>query len=523
MKKKIIAALCAVMVLQTACVDAEYREDDLKNAVNNAIEWKERNDNPFYGIGTKDADLYIMSMKRLGKEYDYNSYLAGLDGIAAGYGAEHNASDMQRTVLATVASGGDARNVGGRDLVADGIYYRNNVAPIDKEGVDGYSWGLIALDSGVYETPEWALTNRNDIISGILSYQNTNGSFDDSVYSTASAVIALAPYYETSGAYTVTQNQTGLTVDISPMEAIDTAINYLADEQTNYGDFGDLKSTAMTVIALDSVGIDADGDRRFEAKKGNALDGLMLYQMKDGGFSSDLKGSDGEATSFALCALASHLRVLQGKSSFFRFEVNDSVAFDKPVQSPSSNGGTSSGSTSAGTTKPNATTRPAATAKPKSATRPRASIAPKASSNPAATMRPTRTTTPQSSAKPGSTSKPKATKRPALVGPVEMAGPMPTDSGSSLANGNSNAPDKSSGTAALAIVFTVLLLAAAGIAVVFALAKCNKISENNPIAKFIPFIKKKKKKLYKAKSHRKTEERRRFEHRGKYKQRKKYR
>ena len=109
----------------------------------------------------------------MGKNYDYSRYLAGLDGVAAGYGEEHNASSMQRTVLATIASGGDPRNVGGRDLVADGIYYRDNVSPLGKEGVNGYSWGLIALDSKSFETPEWALSTENDILAGILSHQNT--------------------------------------------------------------------------------------------------------------------------------------------------------------------------------------------------------------------------------------------------------------------------------------------------------------------------------------------------------------
>ena len=39
--------------------------------------------------------------------------------------------------------------------------------------------------------------------------------FDDSVYSTAIAITALAPYCETSGAYTITQNQTGYVLDLS--------------------------------------------------------------------------------------------------------------------------------------------------------------------------------------------------------------------------------------------------------------------------------------------------------------------
>ena len=32
-----------------------------------------------------------MALNRMGKNYDYSRYLAGLDGVAAGYGEEHNA------------------------------------------------------------------------------------------------------------------------------------------------------------------------------------------------------------------------------------------------------------------------------------------------------------------------------------------------------------------------------------------------------------------------------------------------
>ena len=263
MKKKIMAAvLCTSMLFPTVCVNAETSESDIKSAIEKAIEWKADKDSPFYGIGSYSSDFYIMALNRMGKNYDYSRYLAGLDGVAAGYGEEHNASSMQRTVLATIASGGDPRNVGGRDLVADGIYYRDNVSPLGKEGVNGYSWGLIALDSKSFETPEWALSNRNDILAGILSHQNTNGSFDDSVYSTAVAVTALAPYYETSGAYTITQNQTGYVIDLSPKDAVEDALNYLSAEQDKDGDWGDLESTAMTVIALDTLGVNAVSAKR---------------------------------------------------------------------------------------------------------------------------------------------------------------------------------------------------------------------------------------------------------------------
>ena len=137
------AVLCTSMLIPTVCVNAETSESDIKSAIEKAIEWKADKDSPFYGIGSYSSDFYIMALNRMGKNYDYSRYLAGLDGVAAGYGEEHNASSMQRTVLATIASGGDPRNVGGRDLVADGIYYRDNVSPLGKEGVNGYSWGYM--------------------------------------------------------------------------------------------------------------------------------------------------------------------------------------------------------------------------------------------------------------------------------------------------------------------------------------------------------------------------------------------
>lgn len=512
MKKKLIAVLCtAVFILPMLCVSAEYKEDDLKEAIDDAIEWKEDNDSPFYGIGTDSSDLYIMALRRMGKSYDYTAYLSGLDGIAAGYGAEHKASDMQRTAIATLAAGGEPRNVGGRDMIADSTYYRDNVSPVGKEGADGFSWALIALDSNNYQTPEWALKNRNDIIVGILSHQNENGSFDDSVYSTASAITALAPYYDTSGAYTITQNQTGWTLDLSPKTAVDNAIEYLSNEQTKNGDWGDVKSTAMTIIALNTMGIDADDDDRFTAKKGTAIDGLMSYQKKNGRFSDDSDNSDGTSTSFALCALTSQLRSMQGKSAFFTFSVNDAVEFETPAPAtskPSAGSGNTS-SSSAATAKPRATVKPSSTS------------APKATSRPASTLQPKKTTAPKASTTPKPTSTPKATKRPALVGPVEMPGPMPsvTPTESPL-NGNSQEAEKNNSPIPVIVVSIIAVLALACAVFLWYLH----ISGKMPDCLTGIFTSKKSKadKEYKAKSHKRTDIRRKFNEREKYRKRKKY-
>ncbi|MCC8161347.1 MAG: hypothetical protein LIO53_08625 [Oscillospiraceae bacterium] len=501
MKNRIIALLCAIMIIPSICVAAKYEEDDLQEIIEDAIEWKDENDNPFYSIGTNSSNLYIIALNRMGNSCDYASYLSGLDGIAAGYGAEHNASDMQRTAIAVVASGGDPRNVGGRDLIADGVYYRDAVSPIDKEGVNGYSWALIALDAGDYDIPDWALKNRNDIISGILSHQNTNGSFDDDAYATAAAVTALAPYYYTSGAYTITRSETGQTLDLSPRDAVDKAIEYLSDSQTKDGDWGDLNSTAMTVIALSTMGINADGDDRFTAKKGTALDGLMMYKESDGGFSADLRNSDGEATSIALCAVVSHLRNSQGKAAIFNFRIGDTITFKTPVPAATAKASGSSSSSSA-TTKPKATAKASATVKPTATVKPLNTVQPK------------KTTAPKPSASPT----PKPTKRPALVGPVEMPGPMPSpEPTAEPEKENANSSSKSNGAASASGIIAVLALCA--VILIMYMKNNDKLSG---LAKLLGLKKPVEDKPYKAKRHRKTEEHRRFETRQRYKNRRKY-
>ena len=521
MKKKIAAFICAaalVVPLINININAEYSDSDIKKAVTAAVNWKNEYDNPFYSIGTNNSNLYITALSRLGQSYDYASYLQGLDGVAAGYGAEHNAADMQRTALAVMASGGDAQNVGGRDLVADSTFYRDATAPLGKDGLNDYAWALISLDAANVETPDWSIMNRDKIIAALLSGQDTDGSFGGDIYTTAAAVTALAPYISTSGAYTINQNQTGWTIDLSPYDAVNSALAYLSETQMKDGDWGNLDATAMVNIALDSVGIDSEKDANFTARNGSAFDGLMSYKNNDGGFSYEEKKSDGEATSYALCALVSHLAKKQGKSGVFRVKAGDKVTTSSPTTAPAataapkSNTGTSSGSTSKSNTNTTArvTPRPAST--------------PRATTAPSNTMRPTRTAAPLPSTSPDASTRPSATprptKRPALVGPVEMPGPMPSATPDTLKGGgrdNGNTENSGSGIVVAVIAGVILLLAAAAALLILR----NKNALRQPLRNTVSNTFSSGN-GYHAKRHRKTEEHMRFEQRERYKERLKF-
>ncbi len=79
-------------------------------------------------------------------------------------------------------------------------------ASLGKQGINGWIWGLIALDSMRYEIPSDAFYTRDDIIKEILSRQLPSGGFtlsgtqpDPDI--TAMALQALAPYCESEKEY----------------------------------------------------------------------------------------------------------------------------------------------------------------------------------------------------------------------------------------------------------------------------------------------------------------------------------
>ena len=217
----------------------------------------------------RDLESYVTSMYREN---------GGLDRIKA--------TEWHRITLAVQAQGGDPTAFGrdreGKpiDLVAEGTYNWSRSRSLGTQGLNGWIFALITLDSG-----------------------GSAGTADVDI--TAMALQALAPYQE----------------DAATAEAIRRGLAWLSGQQTENGDFvswGDpnAESTAQVLIALCSLGLDPETDPRFIRNGRTLRDGLLSYRTREGLFRHTAEGpEDLMATEQAILALQAldRLRAGQGR------------------------------------------------------------------------------------------------------------------------------------------------------------------------------------------------------------------
>ena len=142
---------------------------------------------------------------------------------------------------------------------------------------------------------------------------------------------ALAPYY-------------GKREDVN--KAVEVAVNTLSRMQNADGSFsafgGDgglvptSESISQILVALSSLGIDADKDPRFIKNGHSVLDALCEYFVEGGGF-RHLMGydRDGMATEQAYYALTAYYRMLDGKTNLYDMtDVNIPKASPQPTATP---------------------------------------------------------------------------------------------------------------------------------------------------------------------------------------------
>lgn len=298
---------------ETPPVEPEALLEDIERVIN----WKKGSiglsagdhllNNPFLeNAGDTTGDWYPIGIGRIGYPDDYEAYLAVIgDTVTQRYQQKNKLSDSKATEwhrisLAILAMGGDPTQIGKDEkgqpinLIADGTYDRGKTKSLGMQGINGWIWGLITLDSMRYKVPKNASADRNDMIQAILRMQLPDGGFSlhgpqSDPDMTAMALQALAPYYNSEQAYTYEQKAAEEKVTKTVRQAVDEAIETLSTLQLDDGGYAsqeaeNVESIAQVVVALTALGIDPLQDERFIKNGNTLLDGLKKYQMNDGGF-----------------------------------------------------------------------------------------------------------------------------------------------------------------------------------------------------------------------------------------------
>ena len=216
-------------------------------------------------------------------------------------------TDNARVILGLTAIGKDVTNVGGHNLLK-GL---DNMAYVQKQGINGPIFTLIALDSHNY--PTMGDVTREKLIETILGAALEDGGWTLSGTKadpdmTAMAIQALAPYYKT--------NET-------VKAAVDKALEVLSALQRNDGGFGswgtvNSESCAQVIVALTALGIDPTADSRFVKNGHTVLDALASFYVTGGGFKHTADGErNGMATEQGYYALAAYYRFVNDQTSLY--------------------------------------------------------------------------------------------------------------------------------------------------------------------------------------------------------------
>lgn len=260
------------------------------------------------------ADWTAIVLSRGGYE-GYADYPTYLDGAVKANFAQMYLSDYARAALAAGASGGDARNVGGHDLI-------EAIAKTDftqELYTDGVSYALLAADSMDYDFPA---DSRQAMIDALCKAQRADGGFnyllsvnpddiysvDGSVDTTGPVLAALAPYQ----------------ADKEVAVVIEKALSFLkASQNPETAGFGFMGSDSaetisMAVIGLTALKIDPCGPDFVKNGK-TMIDALLTFVNPDGGMKTWDGNSNIITTYQALSALEAYARFAKGEAAFYDF------------------------------------------------------------------------------------------------------------------------------------------------------------------------------------------------------------
>jgi hypothetical protein len=237
--------------------------------------------------GTTDG-WAVMSMARYGKAdaADTAGYLAG---AAADVESPDSATTVAKAAIIHTTLGLDAAKIPVLGAEIDLVGKLLNYSTAEMQ-VNGLAFALLAVDADDSSRGEGAASARwtaarADWIAAILAEQVADGGWnwytgaaDSDLDLTAMVLTALAPYYNDAAWPAVTAS-------------VEKALLYLSQSQNAHGCYasawdpaeaaGNSSTTATVLIALTSLGIDADGDARFVKGGKSLIDGLLLFESPE--------------------------------------------------------------------------------------------------------------------------------------------------------------------------------------------------------------------------------------------------
>lgn len=331
-RNKLIALLLILPLFFTAAVSARaesyqtYTVAQVQSLCDGIVAYNGYSSNQSFADGYLPdnagvtAEFYAVALSQSGS-YDLSRY----ENALLSYLDTHEvyaAATREKFALALSASGSTDRYIA--DTADEAI---------GGQGIMSLVFGLHLLNNG-YDS---ALYSTDGLVSEILSWQKDDGGWavmgaygDADV--TAMTLQALAPHTGRS--------------DVA--YAVDRALDRLSDMQLESGGFKTMgaensESAAQVVIALSSLGIDAQTDGRFVKSGGSVMNALTSYRCSDGSF-AHTDSSNVNATLEAFCAFTAYKRYCYGQSPLY---VLDHANHSAPADNTPRQGG-SSGSQSRG-------------------------------------------------------------------------------------------------------------------------------------------------------------------------------
>jgi len=220
---------------------------------------------------------------------------------------EVKSTENSRLILALSSIGRDAQSVGDWNLITP----YNDFGWIEKQGINGPVFALLALDTLNYQTED--STIRQQCLDYILEHQLDDGGWaltgnksDPDV--TAMTLQSLARY----------------TDDQQIAEAVEKGISCLSMLQTENGGYAswgtaNSESIAQVITACTALGIDPNTDERFVKNGCSAVDAIFEFYNSDSMMFSHITGDGGNpmATDQATYALVAYKRFVDGRNSLY--------------------------------------------------------------------------------------------------------------------------------------------------------------------------------------------------------------